>query len=637
MPALALLSMPAQDLHRHTHPSAPLRSSHRSVAMRWAVFGPALMTTTALLAAFAEWMAPGGLMAIELVVIALVGLSFIWISLYVSAATLGLLSHMRLFQKSVKMATGQQADRPLDIALLIPVYNEDTASVFGNAAAMAAALNASYTNHRFSFHFLSDTRDDRIATQELQALAALRIKLPPALQAFYRRRRENTDKKSGNIANWVQNWGGAYDAMLVLDADSLMSAEAMIQLADHMSSDEQIGLVQSQPELYSAESVLARMQQFAGTTYGALLSEGLALWTGHESNFWGHNALIRVSAFAQSAGLPKIRGLWHRQRLILSHDIVEAALLRRAGWKLHFLPTIKGSYEEAPVTMVDFCLRDRRWCHGNMQHLRLIGSKGLHWVSRFHMLHGAMGYLMSPVWFALVLFWALLGNGEDANPIHYFSADNPLYPQWPEFSSVSSLSLLCFMYVMLLLPKLMGTVFIALKPGGIQQYGGIANFLLSLICEVIVSIAYAPILMVQQTLSVAYSFIGIEAKWKPQQRGGSQVTWQALSRFHAAETVTGLLLLTGISLGIVSLWLLPIMISLVLAVPLSRLSGMRPARARSAVRHIMATPLERHPPSIITEAAQQRQSFSHLLNTSPTATNRKAGRKTVTGQVQSPS
>ena len=471
MPPPAPLAMPDQDLRRFEPPGTPLRASRRSVTMRWAVFAPAVITTTALLAAFVDWLTPGGLMAIEMAVITLVGLSFIWISLYVSTATVGLLSRIELIRRAPGHTA--QTGTPLNIAILVPMYNEDPGAVFGNAAAMISALEVQETDHRFSFHFLSDTRDDRIATQELQALAALRARLSGALPAFYRRRADNTDKKSGNIRHWISNWGGAYEAMLVLDADSLMSAEAMIALADHMSSDQQLGLVQSQPELYSAESVLARMQQFAGTTYGALLSEGLSLWSGHESNFWGHNALIRTRAFAASAGLPKIRGLWHRRRLILSHDIVEAALMRRAGWKLHFLPSVKGSYEEAPVTMVDFSLRDRRWCHGNMQHLRLIWARGLHWVSRFHMLHGAMGYLMSPVWFALVLIWVVLGNGAEANVIRYFSPDNPLYPKWPEFGSVSSFSLLCFMYTMLLLPKLMGTIFIALKPGAIREYGGV--------------------------------------------------------------------------------------------------------------------------------------------------------------------
>jgi membrane glycosyltransferase len=146
-----------------------------------------------------------------------------------------------------------------------------------------------------------------------------------------------------------------------------------------------------------------------------------------------------------------------RGALILSHDFVEAALLRRAGWTVRFVPGIAGSYEEPPATLIDYALRDRRWCHGNLQHLRLLGTRGLHVVSRFHLLHGAISYLLSPAWFILLVIWALLGNGPDS-VITYFSADNPLYPVWPEMSGVQSGMILLFMYAMLLAPKVMGAL-----------------------------------------------------------------------------------------------------------------------------------------------------------------------------------
>ena len=210
--------------------------------------------------------------------------------------------------------------------------------------------------------------------------------------------------------------------------------------------------------MIGSDTLFGRMQQFAASVYGTLLGEGLAGWTGAEGNYWGHNAILRTRAFADCAGLPRMPTLTGRRgALIMSHDFVEAALLRRAGWAVRFVPWITGSYEEPPATLIDYALRDRRWCHGNLQHLRLLGTRGLHVVSRFHLLHGAMSYLLSPAWFILLVIWALLGNGPDS-VITYFSADNPLYPVWPEMSGVQSGMILLFMYAMLLAPKAMGAL-----------------------------------------------------------------------------------------------------------------------------------------------------------------------------------
>lgn len=608
MPPLAPLDMPEQDLRRHTPvPVSP--TSRLTTFYRLAVFIPALTTTGLLLAAFVNWLSGDGLSAVEMLLIGLVGFTFIWISLYVSSATLGFLTHFRLLRRN---PLPQKPSEPMNVAVLIPIYSEDPAVVFGNAAAMADDLAQQGTRHRFTFYILSDTQDLAVADQELRAFDLLRRSLPARISAYYRRRPDNIDKKSGNIADWLRRWGAAHEAMLILDADSLMSGPAICALADALASDPCAGLIQSQPCLYAGETLFARMQQFAGATYGFVLSKGLALWTGKEGNFWGHNAIIRVRAFAETAGLPKIRGLRSRQTLILSHDIVEAALLRRGGWSVRFVPEIKGSYEEAPATLVDYSLRDRRWCAGNMQHLRVMTSAGLNWVSRFHMLHGAMGYLLSPVWFLLLVIWTLLGRGEDANPISYFSAQNPLYPLWPEQSMVNSLGLLCFMYAMLLTPKLMGIVTTAMSPGAVRRYGGARQFTLSFLTELFTSIAYAPVLMVQQTVAVFRSLIGIRAIWAPQQRKGGRYSLVILAKFHALETATGILLLSGMLIGIVSLWLLPIMASLVLAVPLSALSGLR-LQGVSAAAQTMSTPDEHAMPAIVYKSRVQKLHYANIL------------------------
>ena len=409
MPPVAPLAMPVQDFAaRFRDDKAPGPKRPRDVAL-WRVlaFSPAMAATLGLLWVMHGWFSSDGLTWLEIVLLALIAFNFFWICLTVCTEALGLVS---LTKKSPQLVSGRA--EPMEVALLMPIYNEVPWYVLGNAKSMLEELREKGGGHHYAAFILSDTRDEEIARQEQAAVAASRASLSPGLELYYRRREENTDRKVGNIADWVQNWGADWDAMLVLDADSLMTGNAIAQLTDALARDPSAGLIQSFPQLIGAQSVFARMQQFANGVYGAALAEGMGRWCGEEGNYWGHNAIIRTRAFAASAGLPRVRGL-RGGGLIMSHDFVEAGLLRRAGWGVRFLPRIRGSYEETPQTLIDHILRDRRWCQGNLQHLRLLGARGLSMMSRFHLFHGAMGYLMSPIWFALLVMWAVIGMGEE--------------------------------------------------------------------------------------------------------------------------------------------------------------------------------------------------------------------------------
>jgi membrane glycosyltransferase len=599
MPPPAPLDHPVQDLGRaYRDPRAPGWAPPRGIWWRRAAtFLPALATTGGLAWAFADWLSDGGLWWLEWVLLALVTAAFFWVALSLGTATLGLAAHLRR-----PRVRSRATFCPLDVALVVPVYNEETADVFGNACAMMMALREARHAHRFHLYILSDTQDAAIARAERRAYATLRAALPPDLRVWYRRRRDNSGRKVGNLGQWLETWGGAHDAMLVLDADSLMSAGAITALADEMAADPGAGLIQSAPLVIGSETLFGRMQQFAGGVYGTLLSAGLARWSGTESNYWGHNAILRTRAFADCAGLPRMPArAGRRGALILSHDFVEAALLRRAGWAVRFVPGIGGSYEEPPATLIDYALRDRRWCHGNLQHLRLLGTRGLHIVSRFHLLHGAMSYLLSPAWFILLVIWALLGNGPDS-VISYFSAENPLYPVWPEMSGVQSGMILLFMYAMLLAPKAMGALAILAGDVPVARFGGAARFSVSLVAEIVLSILFAPVMMVQQVVAVLRTVAGIRPIWSPQARKGGDYGPVTVLKFHALETASGLLLALGIASGLVSLWLVPIAASLGLAVPLSMLSGRR-------LRALMDTPELRAPPAIVTRARAARALF----------------------------
>lgn len=614
MPPKSPLPQPIQKLDRPYHDATAPGARSQSVTHLWRLlaFAPALGATLALILAFVDWFRMDGFVPFEGVVIALIGFTFFWIALAVSTTLLGVTT---LFLSAPKRAA-EGPVAPLNVALLVPVYNEDPADVFGNAAAMKSALRAADTPHKFDLFILSDTRDEAIAEQELRAFYALRASYPGAV--FYRRRVDNTDRKVGNLADWVERHGGAYDAMLVLDADSLMSGSAILALADALARDPAAGLIQSFPTLFGAQTLFGRVQQFSNRIYGAALAEGLAKWTDRDGNYWGHNAIIRCRAFAACAGLPRMSGTRKGTgRLILSHDFVEAGLLRRAGWSVRFLPRIEGSYEEVPATLIDYVLRDRRWCQGNLQHLALLRTRGFHAVSRFHLLSGAMGYLMSPAWFALLLVWALIGDGGTTNTLTYFSGLDPQV-SWPDMSTANALLILAFMYAMLLAPKLMAAA--ATRRAGIRMrdVGGLGQFLTSLLAEMLLSIAYAPVLMVQQTIAVTRTALGWQETWSPQQRRGGTYSLAIMAKFHAVETVLGILLVAGMATGLVSFWLIPIAVSLICAVPLSALSGTNLGSRRWSARQ-MGTPEHLNAPRIIRSAMIERRRFAALIAAPPGA------------------
>jgi len=607
MPPQAPLAMPAQDFRAGFRDAeVPSRTGRHSAGFwRALAFSPAMAATLGLFWVMTDWFGAEGINLIEAVLLALISFNFFWISFTVCTVLLGMVSLSRQ-----ERPARQGRPQALRVALLMPVYNEVPWFVLGNARTMLEELQARGGQHHYAMFVLSDTRDPEIAAQEQASIEALRTTLAPGLELYYRRREQNTDRKVGNIADWVSRWGSDWDAMLVLDADSLMTGRAIARLTDSLARDPGAGLIQSYPQLIGAQSVFARMQQFANGVYGIAFAEGLARWCGQEGNYWGHNAIIRTKAFATCAGLPKLRSFNGQEELIMSHDFVEAGLLRRAGWGVRFLPRIRGSYEETPPTLIDHAMRDRRWCQGNLQHLKLLGSRGFRSVSRFHMFHGAVGYLMSPLWFALLVMWALIGQGEDASVLHYFSPDNPMFPQWPEMTETRHVLIILVMYAMLLAPKVLGVAALPLSGVRYSDFGGKRRFFTSFLAEVILSVLYAPILMVQQMIAVFRTVLGIQKGWKPQERDGGSYSLRTLILCHALETIIGVALSAGILAGLVSFWLAPIAISLALAIPLSALSGV----SVGAARHMVGMREDFNEPAITRSARRHRTELKRLLD-----------------------
>lgn len=571
MPPKAPMSMPAQDL-RKAPPTAPLRrDGWRTQLARGFVFGITTLITAALGAVLYDWFQAEGLQWVELGVMVCGLFAAFWIALSVATAILGCLPRRALLPDQ---------GGPLDVAIVQPIYGEAPQPIVTAIEALLRQLTERETPHRFTYYCLSDTREPAKVVTERLALADLAQRLP-GVAVHYRHRAQNHRFKVGNIEDWVTQWGGAHEAMLVLDADSVMTAESVLLMADMMATRPRLGLVQSIPRLLEGTTIFGRMQAFSNAVYGTTLARGLALWAGSAANYWGHNALIRVAAFARAAGLPNLPGRRPFGGVILSHDFVEAALLRRAGWRICFLPQAIGSFETTPQSVIGHVLRDQRWCQGNLQHLRLLGVRGLHPISRMHMFQGAMAYLTSVVWFVLMGLWVLIGTGQGDGAIQYFSETNPLFPAWPEMELVSRILIVSLTYGMLIAPKLMGAMTVCLGDPSLRSVGGWRRFWLSVLIEVVLSVLLAPMMMVQHMVAVGRTLLGFDTGWK------TAVTRQGLFtciRFHALEMVLGLVMCGLFIAGALTMWLVPVAVSLLLAPLLSWATATAPRWALRALK-----------------------------------------------------
>ncbi|WP_439596130.1 glucans biosynthesis glucosyltransferase MdoH [Falsiroseomonas sp.] len=492
-------------------------------------------------------------------------------------------------------------------ALLMPVYNEPPARVMAGLQAIHESLAATGRGRHFDIFILSDTTDPDAWVAEEAAFLALRARTGDHEHIFYRRRPKNHERKAGNIAEWVQRFGAAYPAMLVLDADSVMEGEALVRLAAAMEAHPDVGLIQTLPVIVGGTSFFARMQQFAGRVYGPMIAAGIAWWHGAEGNYWGHNAIIRTRAFADHAGLPTLRGPKPFGGHILSHDFVEAALLRRAGWAVHMVPALRGSYEESPPSLTDLAVRDRRWCQGNLQHAAVLPARGLHPISRLHLFTGIGSYITAPLWLLFLVvgvFGALEVRFIRPN---YFPSGPSLFPDWPVVDPVRAMWLFIGTMSLLLVPKLLAWFLLLLKAEERRGIGGTIRSFLSMLVETLVAGLLAPVTMLTQSVDVASILTGRDSGWQPQQRDDGSLPWRAVVRLYWRHTLFGLLF--GIASWLVSpflaLWMLPVTLGLALAVPLAALT----ARPAGMLRRLglLAIPEESAPPAVLNRAHTLRR------------------------------
>lgn len=537
-------------------------------------------------------------------------LLFTWIALAFTSSIAGFWSLMT----RGGLGLGIHADGPLPalntrVALLMPTYNEDPHRVMAGLRAIYASLQETGRADSFDIFILSDTTNPDVWVTEEAAFLALRRDTGDDRHIFYRRRAKNIERKAGNVGEWVRRFGGAYPLMVTLDADSVMDGRTLVQIAAAMERNPQVGLIQTLPIIAGGTTLFARMQQFAGRVYGPLIAHGIAWWHGAASNYWGHNAVIRTAAFAEQAGLPHLPGRKPFGGHILSHDFVEAALMRRGGWAIHMVPALLGSYEESPPSLTDVAIRDRRWCQGNLQHYKVIPTKGLHWLSRMHMMIGIGAYVTSPLWLVFLLVGILISLQARFVRPEYFGDTKTLYPHWPQVDPVRAKYVFIATMAILLAPKLFAYIALLFNRTTLKGCGGAIRTACSILVETLIGGLIAPIAMLIQTGGVISILSGQDSGWNAQRRDDGGVPFSVIVKGYWRYTLFGLILGTAAWAVSISLflWMTPVLLGLVLAIPLAALTASRDAGQALRRAGLLLVPEETQTPDVLLKAAAAMQ------------------------------
>ena len=576
----------------------------RHTLRRGAFFLLVLATTLIALGLLFSVFQTNGLSPMERLLLLLYAILFAWICVSFWTAFLGFLvclSGRDSWAISRRPdIPGAPTGAPPRTAILMPIYNEDSERVFAGLRAMHQSLVETGQLEAFDFFILSDTRDPEVWVEEELRWQDMVLALDGKGRIFYRNRPENTARKSGNLEDFCTRWGGRYRYMIVLDADSLMQGETLAAMVRIMERQPRVALLQTPPVPINRVSLFARILQFAGGLYGRMFTAGLNFWQLGASNYWGHNAIIRVQPFLEHCGLPVLPGREPFGGSILSHDFVEAALLRRAGWEVWLAYDLPGSYEEIPPTLIDYAKRDRRWCQGNLQHVRLVFARGFSPLSRLHFAMGVMSYLASPLWLLFLIATGVEAYLQTQQELVYFFGDH-WAPVWPVSFAVEMTTVLLVTLAMLFLPKLLALALLLADAELRRAHGGMWRATLSVVLETVFSVLTAPVLMLFQTQFVLAILLRRAVGWPAQQRGDHQTGFQEAALVHGGQT------LLGVAAGVLSYlyvpeffwWFIPVLLGLVLAIPVSMLSSSLALGRLTRDWGLFLTPEETDPPAVL--------------------------------------
>jgi len=581
-----------------------------------------LLGTALAVRLLASVLASDGLSIPEIGILVLFALTFAWISMAFWTAIAGFVLHLTGLQSMVRagqLVEVSQGPIKGKTALTVPIYHEDPEAVGRRLAAIDRSLQKTGQQQFFDIFILSDSQDADVVFEEETMWAKLCAELGAKDRIFYRNRTDNQGRKAGNIAEFCRRWGKRYSYFICLDADSLMTGETLVYLAQLMDANPKAGLIQTSPQPIGGKTLFARIQQFASALYNPLFALGTAFWYPGRSNYWGHNAIIRTEAFMADAGLPKLPGKPPLGGEILSHDFVEAALLARSGWSVWLVPEVEGSYEELPPTLADYAQRDQRWCQGNLQHTRLLPMKGICAVNRMHLLFGVMSYMASVFWLVLLLLATLEAAWLQSAAWVYFPDSASLFPTWPVSKTFEMLGLYSITMGMLFVPKFMAMAVALANPTRRKGFGGPWRLIKSTLTEMFFSVLLAPIMMFQQTQAVLNTLLGRKVSWKGQRRGDGVEGWRDAAANYGAISLMGVVwALVAYQLAPTLLvWMSPVLVGLFLAVPLAVVTSQPAVGAVARKFGWFWTPDEISPHPVVVDQAQATEAALNKQKADP--------------------
>jgi membrane glycosyltransferase len=474
-------------------------------------------------------LAPGGRSIVGITLLVLFAMTLPWMVAGFWNAMIGFLI-MRFSADPVAAimpaAAHIRGDEPVTAAsaILLCIRNELPERTIRNLEPMLAGLAASGFGARFHLFVLSDTSDATIAAEEGACFAALTGRWRDKVAITYRRRAVNTGYKAGNIRDFCERWGGDHDFAVTLDADSLMTADAILHLVRIMQADPKLGILQGLVVGLPSASAFARVFQFGMRLGMRSYTIGSAWWQGDCGPYWGHNAVLRLKPFIAHCELPVLCGKGE-DRHILSHDQIEAALMRAAGYHVRVLPREDLGWEETPPTLIEFIRRDLRWCQGNMQYWRFLALPRLMPVSRYQLVLAILMFISSPAWIGLLVLGSLAVAFSET-PARFIRPD-------------LGMALFVCVLVMWFSPKIASAVDVLLRPEFRRAFGGAGRFMGSYIIETVYSILLCPILWFGHTLFLCGLLFGHEIGWTGQTRDDHAVPFTLALRNLWPHTLLG--------------------------------------------------------------------------------------------------
>ena len=497
---------------------------------------------------------------------------------------------------SAKQVVHHTLDDSTRTAIIMPICNEDVRTVFAGLRATCESVALTGHTQAFDVFVLSDSNDAAIIRAERAAWEDLRTQLArhpeqPQIEVYYRLRKRRTDRKAGNVADFCRRWGKDYRYMVVLDADSVMSGDCLVSMVKLMEANPSAGIIQTATQAIGHITLHARAQQFASRVTGRLFTLGMQFWQMGESHYWGHNAIIRVEPFMQHCALAHIEGTGGMSGSILSHDFVEAALMRRAGFHVWLVADLVGSYEQQPPDLLAELQRDRRWCQGNLQNARLIAEPGIHAVHRSMFGTGAMAYLSAPLWLCFMTLGTAL-----------WLTGSPMVTDWALLPT-ELMALWAWTLGMLFLPRILGLAAVVIN-GQQASYGGTASLLRSALLETLIALLQAPIRMLAHSLFVVVALTGLKLEWKSPPREAAAVPWSFALRQLAPMSTIILALAAGIALIDVSalVWLLPVGLPLLLSIPMTVVTSRIGVGRAMRAHNFLLIPEESKSPAVLKRA-----------------------------------